>query len=314
MIITIKDDAHWHAERAKSVGGSEVADLLGYGFNSKHHLWCKKKGLLESEKQTDLMALGQHNEPFIANLVAREKGWTIEKSGSYYRHPKYPYLGCTLDYYANQPGVGAILLEIKNVQEFAKSWETGLPPRYEIQVQHQLLVTDAALEGTGRPPFSKAFVASMHGGNPDNIKITEVVRNQEIRDEIVRVAGAFWDNLTADGPAPEIVSGQPTEYLHTMFASGVDDGVVCLDYRKNHDVDAQFARFCEARDEKSALEKEMERIKIAALDVMSREDSSKVSIETAGFVATAKVTTRKTKACEAKESKSLRFEIRRIKS
>ena len=49
-IIPVRDESHWHELRASSIGGSDVAALLGISpYKSKWQLWMEKSGKLEAE-------------------------------------------------------------------------------------------------------------------------------------------------------------------------------------------------------------------------------------------------------------------------
>lgn len=56
----------WHAARAKGIGGSEVAPILGLSpFESRFSLWHRKAGLVHPVEETPEMEWGKRLEPAI---------------------------------------------------------------------------------------------------------------------------------------------------------------------------------------------------------------------------------------------------------
>lgn len=147
MITAIRDDAHWHELRGRTVGGSEVAALFGLSpFTTAYTLWHEKAGKVPREEfDNQKTNWGKLIEPLVAQELARSLGWKLERSRMYYQHDALPGLGCTLDFDVidNQWGPG--IVETKVVFDYAdykRDWsDERAPPNYELQAQHQMLVT-----------------------------------------------------------------------------------------------------------------------------------------------------------------------------
>ena len=215
--------AAWHAQRARHVGGSEVASLFEdllipngeRPFISKFELWHRKAGTIEAENLdgNERIQAGNYLEPAIAKWVADKTGWTLgygQDVAGYQSNGKG--LGGTPDYYI-QPRDSQMrdgVLEIKTVDSLAwRDWPGGNPPlKYELQLQ--------AYMGLTRSPWGG--IAFLIGGN--ELKIQQYPFRPRMFEEAERRAVKFWDSIKA-GSAPEVTD--PADiglYLKTMKAWG----------------------------------------------------------------------------------------------
>lgn len=227
-IIPIESDAHWHELRGPRIGASEIyalfdseqkpeigdeADPFEESWSTPHEIWARKHGLIKPVQQTAIMEFGLDMEPVIAKWLAKEYGLEILKSREYHIHPEYPWLACTLDYYVLQSEWGQRLLQIKNVGTYAKYWSRDkAPQKVEMQVIQELEVTNAARLEHGQTPFPGTMIGSMHGGNPENLRLQPRPPNPEVWEAIVRVSKDFYERCLIGGEEPQ--NWQPKDIGH----------------------------------------------------------------------------------------------------
>ena len=204
--IEFATDAEWHALRAEDVTSTESPALFGLSpYLTEYELhWRKRERSAVQMEPTERMTWGLRLQGAIAAGVAEDKHWLIEdQSRRYYRHPKVPRMGCSLDYIARDVarlGDTYGIMEVKNLDALAyrDGWmvhddgEIEAPAHIELQVQHQLEVT-----GLGW-----AAIVALVGGNTARVLLRE--RDAKIGSRIVSAIGAFWRDVDAGKPpAPD---------------------------------------------------------------------------------------------------------------
>lgn len=200
MIATpIRDDAHWHELRRRTVGGSEIAALFGLSqWTTAYTLWHEKAG---KTAPTDLdsnqkVTWGKLIEPLVAQQLAESLNWKLERSRTYYEHDQVRGMGCTLDFDVldNQWGPG--IVETKVVFDYAdykREWsDDRAPPAYELQVQHQMMCTGREWSAIAVWIAQTATLAPALIRRP----VPKVAR------EIEQRVAAFWQSIDA-GTAPD---------------------------------------------------------------------------------------------------------------
>lgn len=269
-IIPIQNEQHWHDIREKHVGGSEIQALLidheelalssDDSFVTMNELYFRKKGIKEGQEASPLMAWGLVMEPLIAQMIAAENDWTIEKGQEYHEHPVHKHLGCTLDYYALETQEGPSLLQIKNVIHTSHKWtQVKATPYVEMQVQHELLVVNAAREAAGLEPFRMHCIGSMHRGNPEDIRLMFRAPNPDVQAAIVDASGRFWSDLE-NGREPDINS--PKDYKHILdMVKSSEKLERVLDLTGKPELDETIQQWLDAKARKNAAEKEQETLK-----------------------------------------------------
>lgn len=220
MTITeIENESHWHQLRAGHIGASEIGALFtdGHPFTSRHAIWARMRGLLSGPEVNPLMEHGKDMEPLIAKWLARNYGIEVMKSNQYHEHPDYPWLGCTMDYYILHHEDGPAGLQIKNVLPWADGWsQTRAPDYVEFQVQQEMLVVNAARQRAGYTPFSRWFIGSMHGGNPEDCRLIERHPIPGVVKNIIERSKEFMDLVNAGGEPP-IDDPKDASHIVAMF-------------------------------------------------------------------------------------------------
>lgn len=208
---TIQSTEQWHKRRRTCIGASEVAALFGcHTYMTANKLYHLKRGNLIDVPTGDEPAyieFGNVMEPIIAQLAAGKSGWQLEDRKEHQIAEDCPAIGCTVDRFVVESERGPGILEIKNVCAFAPGWtETRAPEHIEWQVQHQLAVT-------GLP---WAAICSLHGGNPDDLRIMFREPDKKAIKLIKERSTKFMEDV-ARGVEPEIVDPKDFDHIRDMF-------------------------------------------------------------------------------------------------
>lgn len=220
MITKIKDKDHWRAIRAQHIGGSEIAALFEESpYLTPNQLFHMKRGNIKDVEESILMMFGLMMEPVVAYLTIEHYQWDMVKCEEYHEHPEFPWLGCTLDYYCTHPEHGPGIVQIKNVQVHAPGWtQNRAPIHVEIQVQHEMFVTNAARIKAGLEPFKWCAIISMHAGNPEDIRVMFRIPDKKVTNFIVERSTKFWADLQ-NNIEPPIMGSPDYEHIVELFKS-----------------------------------------------------------------------------------------------
>lgn len=229
----------WLAERQTGLGSSDAAAILGLSrYKSALALFHQKRGL-ELPTDDDLAVfrkMGLMLEPVIAELYHEETHRDVRTPPPFTvaRHAQYPFLLASIDRWAwdaeraqrlfplGQVGaddlvrVATGVLELKNVSSYVASrWlDLGeVPIEYQLQLQHQLLVTGA--------PWGS--IAALIGGV--TFRWCDYEADEELQAMLLTEELAFWHRIQADEPPPADGSDSTRELLHKLHAK-TGEGVV----------------------------------------------------------------------------------------
>lgn len=130
----------WHAQRSKSIGGSDIAIIMGRSpWSSPFTLYHEKLGLGSERKTSFLMRTGQILEPAIIELFKEQHpDVTVHSNVGTFASKEQ------LGYHANPDAIVETefgdmhVLEIKYSTRY---WRDGLPEHYKLQVLWYQYVT-----------------------------------------------------------------------------------------------------------------------------------------------------------------------------
>lgn len=205
-LIEHSDRDEWLNGRTASIGSSDAAVILGYGYasQSKYSLWAEKRhGFTPEFKESTLkmFAKGQAAEPYIAQLCKIDYRWEVQfdPENSYRRSRINPHWTASLDGWMVEDGQH-VALEFKNISPWAgRDWDVKsgrAPLRYTLQLQHQMLVTG----------WKKGYLCSIEG---HDLKKIEVPRHDDLIESLKLEYASFWQNVE-QGIEPEIDHTDPT--------------------------------------------------------------------------------------------------------
>jgi putative phage-type endonuclease len=178
----------WLAERRLGLGGSDAAAALGWSpWKTPLKLYLEKRGEIAEEDISGkpVVEWGCRLEDVIADAYAEKMGVKVARVNSILRHPKYPFIGASLDRRVVGVPRG---LEVKTTSFMAgrdeEKWgETGtdqVPIQYRFQCQHYMAVTG----------YAEFHLAVLVGGNDFRIYI--IPRNDIMIDAMIDLEVEFW--------------------------------------------------------------------------------------------------------------------------
>lgn len=146
-VIRCNDNAGWLKQRARGIGGSDVAAIMGISkYKSAYALYMEKVGKIKPADLSDNQAVkwGTTLEPIVGeeykkNHPKRE----VRRVNAVLRSIKRPWAQASLDYEVKDEKLGWGVLEIKTAGVFsAPDWEDGIPAYYKTQIAHYLSITE----------------------------------------------------------------------------------------------------------------------------------------------------------------------------
>lgn len=281
-LITLRDDAHWHALRAQDLTSTDIAALFGLSpYKTAYELWHEKKaGEVVRIKDNDRMRWGRRLESVVAEGIAEEQGWVVRPFKDYGRIPA-ARLGASFDYRVIGTGgffdaaddaiidPGDAILEIKTVDAlaFRNGWtiEDGFveaPAHIELQVQHQMLVSG----------LRRAYIGALIGGN--RIELLTREADDAVHAGIIAKATEFWASIDANTPpAPVMPDDAEAVIRQLQFA---EPGKV-FDARGDAEVASLIARYAELGTQAATIEDDRKALKAQILQRIG--DSEKVLVD-----------------------------------
>lgn len=207
-LVKFDDESNWVEGRHASIGSSDGAVILGYGYagQSKYSLWAEKVHGVRPEfsaAQIKLFKKGHLAEPYLRGLCELELGWQVETDPkpSFRKSTLYPWLTCSLDAFMVAAGE-YVAIEYKNINSFSirSEWDVRsgkAPLKYTIQLQHQLAVTG----------WKRGYVIALSGMDMFPI---EVQRHDGLIDGVIAEYQDFW-KLVQEKKEPEIDGSEATQ-------------------------------------------------------------------------------------------------------
>ena len=180
----------WHNTRAKGIGGSEIAAVLGLDpYTTPYALWERKTGRVPSAPENANTQRGHYLEPALANFFADKTGFDVWEEKTRIEHPQHSFLiGETDRIFRNdqrQTGV----LELKSTRMHVDA--ENIPLRWFFQAQYYMCILR-----------KKVGAICWIGAGPEmDYRLFKFDR--KVWETMVEQAGAFWnDYVLADTPPP----------------------------------------------------------------------------------------------------------------
>lgn len=189
----------WLTYRHDGLGASEVGTILGLDdYMSSLELFYYKIGeIARFDTETIYSFMGRYHEDTIADLwqywegdeetmIANYKAGKIVRRcmrvNAFVRNPEYPWLYVSLDRKINKTETrGEGSLELKTISGFeADKWESGLPPKYVVQLNTQTMVGE----------FEFGEMAILQDGR--RFFVLPFENSKTIQETIVKKTFEFW--------------------------------------------------------------------------------------------------------------------------
>jgi len=208
-----KDQDDWLQQRSKSIGGSEIATIMGLNpFQTPYEFWLQKTGRTPRFEGNIYTKAGIHLEEAIARYWSEETGLSIIKSSEQdiiYIHPKYSFITGTPDRkywietkYGVQVDKG--ILECKAVQwdpDVNKDTLEGLPDSWFCQAQVYMGLTGC----------NKAYIAWLKRGL--YLDYVEIAFDESFYNKSVEFAVQWYQNHIVNDKPPKAVNSSDIEKI-----------------------------------------------------------------------------------------------------
>ena len=206
-------------DRRKSIGGSDIAAILGVSkWKTPVDVWLEKTSEDPlPEKDAIQLRFGHYAEEFVAQEYTRETGRRVQKYNKQLVHPDYPYLTGNVDRLVIQTGEkvashqGNIrtnrLLECKTSSaymagEWGESGTDDIPLYYIAQVHWYMMLSGCEF----------ADLAVLIGNS--EFRDYTIQADKAIHEKILEKAVTFWEECIIGGGLPPSVSPDDIQKLY----------------------------------------------------------------------------------------------------
>ena len=244
------DRQQWLSVRQGGIGSSDAAAAVGLcPYKSQLELWMEKTGRTPAEDappgMDDPRYWGTLLEPYVAVAYSQQTDRKVRKVNAVLQHPSFPYMLANLDReVVGCPDVQ--ILECKTAGEWgSKLWRDGVPEYVQLQVQHQLAVTNQ----------QAADVAVLLCGQ--RLEIHRIERDEEVIARLMVLEARFWQYVTTDPEPPADGSESAGKALRQLYPGGGNT----LDFCEDRGLSDTFAELVALKDELDVRGKHAEQLK-----------------------------------------------------
>lgn len=260
--LTGPEHPEWFAARRQGVTASEIAAILGLSpWDSTFAIYHRKRGFLDDQPDSDVLSLGRHLEPWIAERWADRHPELSPTSAGLYASDLRPWQLATPDrliYEGSCPECGGTSCGY---------WPAGCTPRAEpvalLEIKHSASYDGWGDEGSDEIPvyyraqvlwqmdalnIDTAYVACLFLSSR-TIREYVIEMDEDAREDLAVMYGAadaFRARLAAEFPPPVDGSEATTAALQELYPDVADTDTVLHDdivteYRAAKDAEKQAA-------------------------------------------------------------------------
>lgn len=213
----------WLRIRQTGIGSSDIAAICGLDkYTSPLGVYLDKRGefaMPRTDRLEEAARLGLRLEDVISAEFADRTGFEIVPTPGTVAHVDVPWMLANVDRLFLNPAMrhrGIIgPLEMKSRSAYqAAEWEQDAPAGPVVQTQWQLGVTG----------YERGYVAALIGGN--HLVWHEVVRDDEMVADLLRIAREFWGWVCNGTPPPPDGSDALAQMLNKRFAVTTAEPVI----------------------------------------------------------------------------------------
>lgn len=238
-----EDDASravWQEARMDGIGASEIASVLGRGWDTPLKVWWEKRSRTSTFKGNKATAWGLFMEPTLARWYTETTGEELALTGLW-RSKDRAWQMCSPDRFLVRKPRG---VEFKTGgAETARAWDGGVVPDFYMpQVQQSIDVTG----------FDEWDVVYSVGGYPP--EIITVKRDEDMIAEIREAGAAMWEMIRS-GVQPKVQGSLSEKSILAAANPFGDDSAVELsfagmlalnEYREARKLKGQYGRVQDA--------------------------------------------------------------------
>ncbi|WP_426190030.1 YqaJ viral recombinase family protein [Massilia sp. DWR3-1-1] len=233
----------WLDVRKGGIGSSDAAAAVGLNpYQSQLELWLVKTGRdaglpkVDPKDETSPMYWGSLLEPIVADHYTKRTGNRVRRINAVLQHPDpdRAFVRANLDY--TVVGNNDVqILECKTAGiNGARLWSDGVPEYVQLQVQHQLAVTNKLA----------ADVCVLICGQ--EIRIHRIERDDALIDRLIELERKFWHYVETDTPPPADGSESAATALKCLYPH---DSGNTLDFVEDTEMSSTFSDLVAIRAE-----------------------------------------------------------------
>ena len=191
-----------------SIGGSSAAAAMGVTpFSDPLTLYFeivrgKKR---EMGNKWFLLEYGHAIEPLVAEAFGRAYNAGIINETGMFKHPDYDYIRADMDRLVVLPNGELVILECKTTNHFGKTvWDVEVPPYYETQGRHYLMVMNAILRREKLPIIKRVFFGALFDNNEESVLFRKIDLDAAQEDKMLNAERDFWENHVLKRVPPKV--------------------------------------------------------------------------------------------------------------
>ena len=244
----------WLEVRGRGIGSSEIASVLGLGFETPQELYARKIAPPSSAARasSERMELGSVLEPYIAQRYARETGFALNKGPQIAWPADRPWQLVSGEYEALDR-----LVECKTVFAYP-AWPWGEPETDQIPDNYLLQVTQQA----GVLEADRIDVAALFVGH--EFRRYCVTFDGTLFEILTEAAAEFWERVIHGPAVGADWKSKCADEVETALRTVRADLEVSLG-AEAEDLAKQYKQFAELKAE---AEREQKRVKETLLSQM----------------------------------------------
>lgn len=233
----------WLEVRKGGIGASDAAAAVGLNpYQSQLELWMVKTGRdvglpkVDPKDESSPMYWGSLLEPIVAAHYTKRTGNKVRRINAVLQHPDpdCSWALANLDYIVSGSS-DVQILECKTAGEFgARLWKDGVPEYVQLQVQHQLAVTNKMA----------ADVCVLVCGQ--EIRIYRIERDEALINQLIELERKFWHYVETDTPPPADGSDSAALALQCLYPHDRGD---TLDFTEDTEMSNTFSDLVAIRAE-----------------------------------------------------------------
>jgi putative phage-type endonuclease len=239
----------WLEVRKKGIGSSDAAAAVGLSpYQSPLELWMLKTGRdvglpkIDPKDEASPMYWGSLLEPIVAAHYTKRTGNRVRRINAVLQHPDpdKSWMLANLDYaVSSTPDVQ--ILECKTAGEFgSRLWKDGVPEYVQLQVQHQLAVTNKLA----------ADVCVLICGQ--EIRVHRIERDDVLIARVIGLERQFWHYVETDTPPPADGSDSAAMALQCLYPH---DSGNTVDFSEDTEMSSTFSDLVAIKAEIEVREK-----------------------------------------------------------
>ena len=207
--------------RFLKIGSSDAGAVCGLDpHNSPLKPFFRLIGEPISQEENDAMLLGTLLEDDVAEVFERKTGFPTKRRNAMLGHPEHTFMAANLDRLTKDDTGRWVPLEIKTANGWkADAWTDGaVPEHYQLQVQHQLAVTDA----------DHGWICVLIGGQVP--RWSRIDRDDALIANLIDLEADFWYNHVLTRIPPQVDGREATtEVLKRLYPEATAGHSVILD-------------------------------------------------------------------------------------